>query len=119
MSAAGSATALAVAASPSTTAYRFVKVEEFFEGYRDWTSVSSMKSWDINAAGKTVGLELTNSDGTSSAALIQFFQANIFRFRFAPYKETTAFTHSNTRSIVMDTVDELMRELEKPRISRG
>jgi alpha-glucosidase len=97
-------------------AYRFVKVEEFFGTLRSgqwpyvndrWPYVKEMKSWKLDGATGTVSLDLSNSDGSSSGAQLQFLQANIVRFRFAPHKDIAGFTDLNTRSVVMDKIEDL------------
>src|SRR4051812_31110534 len=87
--------------------FRFVTVDAFFGAYRSWQYVTAMKSWNLDAGNRTVRLELANSDGSSSGAQIQFVRANILRFRFAPHKDAAAFTPLNTRSVVMDTIEDL------------
>ncbi len=93
--------------SAAAAAYRFVKVEEFFGTYRSWPYVTDMKSWKLDPASQTVSLDLGNSDGSSSGALLQFLQPNMVRFRFCPHKDAAEFTALNTRSVVMDKVEDL------------
>ncbi|MGO8899878.1 MAG: TIM-barrel domain-containing protein [Isosphaeraceae bacterium] len=95
--------------SASADAYRFVKLEKFFETYRSWPYVKDMKSWKLDLASKPVrlDLDLENSDRSPSGAQLQFIQANIVRFRFCPHKVAAGFTAQNTRSVVMDKMEYL------------
>lgn len=100
---------------PDSAVYRFVKVEDFFADYRSWPRVTTMKSWAFDNDSKTLSLDLGNSDGTVSVARLQFFQANILRFRFLPHREPgqAMMLGLNSRAIVMDKVRELQTVLER------
>ena len=98
---------------PVSAAYRFVKVEDFFAGYRSWSRVTAMKSWAFDNDSKTLSLDLGNSDGTVSLARLQFFQANILRFWFCPqgHPADPRKLQLNSRAIVMDRARDLQAVL--------
>ncbi|OBH52194.1 hypothetical protein A5682_04225 [Mycobacterium mantenii] len=66
-------------------------------------------------AGKTLWLELGNSDGTASLFRVQFFQANIVRFNFFPRgpKDFEMKFLLSSRAIVMDRTSDLQAVLEE------
>jgi alpha-glucosidase len=96
----------------AANAYRFVKVEDFFQDYRTWPSITGLSSWSYDAAEKALVLTLTRSDGGQADALIQFLQLNMARLRFNPAKKASDYSPQNTRTIVMDTMDERRLAME-------
>lgn len=94
-------------------ALRFQKVEDFYSGYRSWPRITDLESWSFDKQSKTLSLELCKSDQGTCGALIQFLQANTLRLRFNPGKDPEAFTRQNSRSVVMDTAEELRIILER------
>jgi alpha-glucosidase len=99
----------------SASVYSFVTVEDFFSGYRSWSRVTAVKSWSFDQNNKTLILDLSNSDGTVSVARLQFFQANILRFRFCPHGHPAdpEQLELNSRAIVMDRASELQAVLDE------
>jgi alpha-glucosidase len=96
--------------------YRFVKVEDFFQNYRTWACIVGLKSWHLNTDrdNGSIDLILLSSDGTEKAARLEFIEANLVRLRFNPNKKfVNEYTRSNSRTIVMDTMEQLRVAIEE------
>ena len=110
----------------STDAYKFLKVEQYFENYRDWERLENVDSHSFEPNTKTLTLRFIKSDNNPCSIVIQFPQKDTFRFRFNPEKiefatniETATatepedkYTGRNSRSVVQDKFDDLTRLLD-------
>lgn len=91
--------------------YKFVKVEDFFDGYTNWHSIKSAALQNVDAGKMDVALSLTSDAGTHSL-LIQFVLGNMFRLRFDPgVADASGYSSFNTRAIVMEKFDDLRNEI--------
>ncbi|MZP42434.1 hypothetical protein GTO89_05185 [Heliobacterium gestii] len=93
-------------------AFRFVKVEQFFEGYRSWKRLDSVLGVAYDGQ-KTVSLTFKRDDGQDCVLLLQFPRIDTFRLRFGPDKvKRTDYPLSNTRAIVQDDFEQLQGLME-------
>jgi alpha-glucosidase len=92
--------------------YKFMRVEDYFEGYRNWNVLDQVISHHFD--GKiTLSLTFRRSDGQNCTMLIQFLRRDIMRVRFNPNNaEARHFTSQNTRTVVQDTLQELLEVLD-------
>ncbi len=95
--------------------YRFIKVEEFFDNYREsWNKLEEVISHEYNHALRTLILEFQQGDKDTCAMLIQFMKKDIFRVRFHPANSSLkGYTNKNTRTVVMDSLSELQHTIEE------
>lgn len=93
----------------SRDAYRFIKVEQYFERYKEWVRLESVVDHAFDASSDTLTLNFIKSDGKPCAMLIQFPRKDAFRVRFNPGKTAADYPAGNTRSVVQDTFDALKR----------
>lgn len=92
-------------------AYRFIKVEDYFSRYKEWEKLEKVTSHSFDPNRERLSLNFTKADGKNCCLLIQFIQKDTFRVRFNPsYESGEQYPTQNTRSVVMDSVEEL-REL--------
>jgi alpha-glucosidase len=92
--------------------YEFVKVEEFFSGLqqREPLTAATGHAWD--ASNRTVTVTFTRRGGLTCAVLVTVVQRDAFRVRFNPaFRDAAEYSPQNTRSVVMDTLDELTDRL--------
>ena len=92
-------------------AAKFLKVEEFFEGYQGWGKVTTLNSCVLDGARKALKLVLNHDNGTTSNALLQFVQRDTLRVRWNPVEGPHVYSANNTRCVVMDTMEELQAVL--------
>ena len=80
--------------------FRFVKVEDFFNGYQGWNTVGDVTSHAFDSKQQLLSLGVTAPDtllGTA-ALLLQFPRKDTYRFQFDPAKLSSAdYPSSNTR----------------------
>ena len=95
----------------SRMAAKFLKVEEFFEGYQGWGKVTTLNSCVLDGARKALKLVLNHDNGTTSNALLQFVQRDTLRVRWNPVEGPHVYSANNTRCVVMDTMEELQAVL--------
>ncbi|WP_235919665.1 TIM-barrel domain-containing protein [Heliomicrobium undosum] len=95
-----------------TQAFRFVRVEQFFEGCVSWNSLDSVIGAAFDGQ-KSISLFFQRADGKTCVMLLQFPRMDTFRLRFGPDKEKPEdYPKFNTRSIVTDTFSDLHRLME-------
>ncbi len=92
--------------------YKFLRVEDYFEGYKNWNVLDQVVSHNFD--GKiTLSLTFQRSDAQNCTMLIQFLRRDIVRVRFNPNNaEARHFTSQNTRTVVQDTLNELLEILD-------
>jgi alpha-glucosidase len=91
--------------------YRFIRVEEYFDSYQSWERLERVHSHSYLEDKQTLVLNFETASG-SAAMLIQFLRPDILRLRFNPGKSKFEdYTEQNSRSIVMDTFEQLKEEL--------
>jgi hypothetical protein len=80
--------------------FRFIKVEDFFNGYQCWNTVGDVTSHAFDSTQQLLSLGVTTPDtplGTA-ALLLQFPRKDTYRFQFDPAKLSAAdYPSSNTR----------------------
>lgn len=94
-------------------AYRFLKVEQYFERYKEWERLGDVKSSSYNKNSNTLTLDFIRMDNTMCSMLIQFIQNDTFRVCFNPGKMGKDYTDINTRTVVQDTTEKLMLILKE------
>ncbi|ADL50832.1 TIM-barrel domain-containing protein [Clostridium cellulovorans] len=82
--------------------YQFVKVEDFFQGYKNWHRV--LKASQAKVEEKDITVSVTSDIGTHTM-IIQFVREDVFRLRFDPGKAD--YSSYNTRSVILDDFDKL------------
>jgi alpha-glucosidase len=93
-----------------------MKVEDYFSNYRSWHALGRVTAYEFDAK-RTLALTFQSDDGRDCVMLVQFLQKDIMRVCFNPSKSAPSdYTPQNTRSIVMDTIDDLLSELENSTI---
>jgi alpha-glucosidase len=96
----------------SGNCFKFVKVEDFFEGYKSWYTIEDASIQSLGKGNKDVAIGLTGSDGKNHCVFMQFVRADMFRLRFHPGKENAdAYSFYNTRSLILDDFDNLREEI--------
>src|SRR4051812_1305694 len=108
-------TASSTAPSSSRPILKFLKVEEYFEGYRGWETIAAVRDVSLDVQRKRIHVHLTNQNGDLCTAEIQFVRKSVLRIRFDPRKheESSEIHNTHTRAVVMDTMDALRTSLEK------
>ncbi|OYQ67791.1 alpha-glucosidase [Pseudanabaena sp. SR411] len=93
--------------------YKFIKVEDYFRDYQKWEKLEKVTSHSFDQTQEILSLNFTKADGNVCTAVIQFIQKDTFRLRFNPSKNSLQeYTTQNTRSVVMDSFEELKTVLE-------
>jgi alpha-glucosidase len=93
-------------------AYKFVKVEDYFSNYRSWHTLGRVIAYEFDSR-RTLALTFQRHDGENCVMLIQLLQKDIMRICFNPSKDKPSdYAPENTRSIALDTIDDLLAELE-------
>jgi len=96
--------------------YRFVKVEDFFRNYEDWSKLDTVTTWKLDNDPKsdkyqTISLVFGQANCT---LLIQIMGRHSFRVRFNPGKHKIEdYSSNNTRAVVLNTYTELKKVVEK------
>ncbi|MEC4813487.1 MAG: glycoside hydrolase family 31 protein [Scytonema sp. PMC 1069.18] len=97
----------------ANVAYKFLKVEDFFSRYKEWEKLEKVTSHSFDQNSERLSLNFTKADGKSCCLLIQFIQKDTFRVRFNPiYESGEQYPTENTRSVVMDSIEELRTVLK-------
>jgi alpha-glucosidase len=91
--------------------FRFLKVEQYFSRYQEWDAIDRVNDHTFDSDSKSLKLEFTRRDGNPCSLFIQFPQKDTFRVRFNPGK--TDYSAKNTRSVIQDSFDDLMRLLRE------
>ncbi|MBV9708460.1 MAG: alpha-glucosidase, partial [Chloroflexi bacterium] len=103
----------AIIAQQPQAAYRFVKVEDYFNNYQSWHKLDRVVSYHFDSA-ITLALTFQRKDGKNCVMLIQFPRKDTVRVRFNPSNSVPDdFTSNNTRAVVMDTLDDLVATMEQ------
>jgi alpha-glucosidase len=94
--------------------YRFVTVENYFADCHRWQTLGAVQKCSFSKTHKSISLSFEKNDGSTCAMLIQIASQNTVRFRFSPSKaDAKAFRGNNSRSIIMDSFEELVDTMEK------
>lgn len=94
-------------------AYKFLKVEDYFYRYKEWEKLEKVTSHSFDQDSERLSLKFTKADGRNCCLLIQFIQKDTFRVRFNPgYESGEQYPTENTRSVVMDSIEELRTVLK-------
>lgn len=94
-------------------AYKFLKVEDYFSRYKEWEKLEKVTSHSFDQNSERLSLNFTKADGRNCCLLIQFIQKDTFRVRFNPsYESGEQHPTENTRSVVMDSIEELRTVLK-------
>lgn len=93
----------------SRDAYRFIKVEQYFDRYKEWEQIGTAVSHVFDKASETLTVNFNKRDGKPCALLIHFPRKDIFRLRFNPGKVAAEYPLGNTRSVVQDNFADLKR----------
>lgn len=92
--------------------FKFVKVEDFFNESKEWTRLTTVISPYYDEKLKLLSLNFENDTKDNCLLVIHFPRKDSFRFRFNPSKTNNEdYSNHNTRSIVMDSFDELINNL--------
>jgi alpha-glucosidase len=94
-------------------AYKFLKVEEYFGRYKEWDKLGEITSHSFDSNSKTLTLNFSKSDGKPCSMLIQFPQKDTFRLRFNPGKIAQDYAKENSRSVILNTFQDLTRLLDQ------
>lgn len=73
---------------PSDRVYKFLKVEEYFERYKEWDRLGAVESHFFDGDKKTLSLNFKKVDGSNCVMSIECVQNDTFRVRFNPTKST-------------------------------
>jgi alpha-glucosidase len=92
--------------------YQFLRVDEFFAGVQQWETLTTTMAHTYDQPSRTVTVTFTRSDGSPCALLLTVVQRDTFRVRFNPgFRSSGDYSSQNSRSIVMNTLDELTESL--------
>lgn len=92
-------------------AFHFLKVEEYFDHYKDWSTLGEVVGHVFDAEYNSLSLEFAMESGKHCCVLLQFPAKNTMRFRFNPNK--SSYSDVNGRSVVQDSFRGLMKLLEQ------
>ncbi|HEX6527694.1 MAG TPA: TIM-barrel domain-containing protein [Streptosporangiaceae bacterium] len=96
----------------SQNPYQFLKVDDFFSGFHQWESLAEATGHSYDPASHTLAVTFTRGGGVPCALLLSVVHRDAFRVRFNPARREAAdYPSGNSRSIVMDTMDELVGHL--------
>src|SRR6266700_5408506 len=99
---------LPVAAPSVRPTYKFIKVEDYFKDYQSWYRLDNVTHYEFDNS-RTLALQFPRHDGQFCTMLLQFPRNDTMRVRFNPNNVASEhYTSSNTRSVIMDTVDDHM-----------
>ena len=91
---------------PSDRVYKFLKVEEYFDRYKEWEKLEKVISYSFDEKTKTLSLEFNKSEGGKCLMLLQFPQNDTFRVRFNPAKSAKSeYQSSNTHLLATQGFD--------------
>lgn len=93
-------------------AYRFIKVEQYFDRYQEWETLGPVVSHDFDVQTETLTLNFTKNDGGTCSVLIEFPRNDTFRVRFNPGKSGKDYPTNNSRSVVQDNFHDLKSLME-------
>jgi alpha-glucosidase len=93
-------------------AYRFIKVEQYFDRYKEWEQLGSVVSHAFETKDETLTLDFKKRDGKPCSMLIQFPRKDTFRVRFNPGKTAADYPVENTRSVIQDNFRDLKKVVE-------
>lgn len=82
-------------------AYRFIKVEDYFNEYKSWEKLTTIESVDYDKDLDILTLNFTRIGGKKCSVLLYFLQDDTIRFRFNPTKvasEYGTYKSCNTNS---------------------
>jgi len=92
--------------------YQFMRVEDFFGSLQGWESLSTATAHTYDPATHTVVLRFTSAVNTPLVALLTVVERDTLRVRFNPSAAAaTDYSPANSRSIVMDKLDDLAASL--------
>ena len=86
----------------SKEAYRFLKVEQYFERYKEWEQLGAVVSHQFDESSHALSLNFKRESGNGCSILIQFPKKDTFRLRFNPNKTADQYVTNNTRSIIQN-----------------
>lgn len=102
---------------PSTIAkqaYRFLKVEEFFDNYKSWETLSRVLSHTYSKDDKSLAINFGRNDGSVCSMRLQFPMKRVVRVRFDPMKrDASDHTDRNSRAVVQDYFSDLTSILQE------
>jgi alpha-glucosidase len=91
--------------------HRFLNVEQYFGDLPTWDTLQTVVTHSWDAPSHTLSLGFVAA-GNPCTMLVALLRKDIFRVRFNPAKATAAdYTTHNSRSVVMDTAEELRTAL--------
>ncbi|NEP81579.1 MAG: alpha-glucosidase, partial [Okeania sp. SIO3B3] len=97
---------------PSDRIYKFLKVEEYFEYYKEWQKIEQVVGHFFNQEKKSLGLEFDKGDGSRCLMLVQVPQNDTLRIRFNPTKSKEEEYQGLTRLVEMGEFDQTDHELK-------
>lgn len=93
--------------------YQFIKVDDYFRDYKSWFTLGPVISHAFDHMA-TLALHFKRFDGNTCVMLLQFPRKDTINVRFDPnHRISDDFTSNNSRSIVTDTIDDLLRMSER------
>lgn len=95
-----------------TQAYRFIKVEEYFAHYKEWSEITKVEGAHYDDKEDVLYLDVSGKNVLQCSMLVQFLQDDTVRMRFNPTKGRKDYASQNSCSVVQDSFDELKRILD-------
>ena len=92
----------------SVEAHKFIKVEKFFERYKEWERLGPAVSHAFDEATDSLTVNFTRADGRPCAMLIEFPREDAIRVRFNPAR-AGGYPTDNTRSVTQESFAKLKR----------
>lgn len=93
-------------------AYHFIKVEQYFDRFKEWEQLGSVVSHNFDSISENLSINFKKQDDTLCNMLIQFPRKDTFRLRFNPGRKAGEFPSENSRSVIQDNFDDLLRVIE-------
>lgn len=94
-----------------TQAYRFMKVEDFFQDYNKWSKITNAVSHSFDKEVNTLTLNFEENDGNKCTMVLYIPFKNTMRVRFHPDK--SSYSDSNSRTMVQDNYSDLLKLLKQ------
>jgi alpha-glucosidase len=92
-------------------AYRFLKVEEFFQNYKSWSSLIKAASYSFSEDNYSLTVSLFEEDEDACCMTLYFPFKNTMWVRYHPTQKV--YSSANSRAIVQDNYDDLFKFLKE------
>ena len=93
-------------------AYKFLKVDEYFDQYKDWDKVIKVEVIHSTQPQERGTQPLADVIDKPCSMLLQFPMKDTVRFRFNPVKCADDYPRETSRAVVLDSYEDLITHLD-------